>query len=53
VSQHTKTINSTKPLQLISDPIAKHSRQNMPLKRAAEAAPMNFAQKATAQTLRF
>ena len=50
VQMLTRTINSTRPLQLIKEPIAKHSRHSMPLKRAAAAAPTNLAKKATATT---
>jgi len=50
VFELTRTISSTKPLQLIKDPIAKHSRHNIPVNRAATVAPTNLEKKATAQT---
>ena len=43
----TSTMSSTKPLQLISEPMVKHSLHTSPLNRAATAAARNLAKKAT------
>lgn len=45
-----RTISSTRPLQDMSDPIEKDSRQTSPFSRAASAHPRNLAVKATSVT---
>jgi hypothetical protein len=45
-----RTISSTKPLQDMSDPMEKDSRQTSPFNRAASAHPINLALNATIVT---